>query len=239
MPGRYPVLTENEHLARYLFAEQMVKGKRVADIACGTGYGSEMLAKAGARSVHGIDLSEEAVQFSLEHHNVPNAAFSVGNAQKLTAIPDGEYDVVVSFETIEHLPNVESYLDEMSRILRPGGTFLVSTPDRRLSSVMHPFLGHPANPHHVREYIERELLDLLSTRFEINACYGQSFIPPLLVFWPVQVTIRTFCRILGASKARDFKDNLYSNWGNVDVKPKEMRSGIPKFWVICCVRPEK
>ena len=236
--GKSKARIESEHLARYRFAAQLVTGKRVADIACGTGYGAQLLAKAGARSVHGIDLSEEAVRYCVENNNTSNVTYSVANAQSLAAIADGEFDVVVSFETIEHLPNVEAYLDEMARILRPDGTFLVSTPDRRIASVMHFFLGHPGNKYHVREYTERELLRLLSTRFQIKACYGQAFVPQWLVFWPVQFLVKTFCRILGTASARDFKDNLYGNWGNVEVTPRTSTSTIPQFWVIRCVRPD-
>jgi 2-polyprenyl-3-methyl-5-hydroxy-6-metoxy-1,4-benzoquinol methylase len=234
--GKSKSLIENEHLARYRFAAQLVEGKRVADIACGTGYGTEMLALSGARSVHGMDISEDAVAFCKKHHSAPNATYSVANAQKLAAILDNEFDIVVSFETIEHLHGVEAYLDEMTRILRPGGTFLVSTPDRRISSVLYCYFGRPANKHHVREYTERELLNLLSTRFHIVACYGQAFVPWWLVFWPVQVFIKAVCRILGTTKARDFKDYLYSNRGNVEVTLKKSAFRIPKYWVISCVR---
>jgi SAM-dependent methyltransferase len=234
--GQSKSLIENEHLARYRFASQLVKGKQVADIACGTGYGTQMLAMSGARSVHGMDLSEEAIAFCLEHNNAPNAIYSVAYAQKLAAIQDNAFDTVISFETIEHLPDVEAYLDEMTRILRPGGTFLVSTLDRRIESVFYCLFGHPASKYHVREYNERELLNLLLKRFHIVACYGQAFVPWWLVFWPVQVFIKAFCRILGTTKARNFKDNLYSNGGNVEVALKKSVFRIPKYWVISCVR---
>ncbi len=157
--GEFPVLTQDEHLARYRFATQFVEGKLVADIACGTGYGTQMLSKAGALRVSGMDSSEQTVALCRERYDKsPGVTYSVADAQGLTAILDGEYEVVVSFETIEHLPDAEAYLNEMARILKPGGTLLVSTPDRRLSSVMHVFLGHPSNPYHVREYTEPELL---------------------------------------------------------------------------------
>jgi len=240
IPGQYPALIENEHMTRYRFATQFVAGKQVADIACGTGYGTQLLAKAGAQSVRGVDLSEEAVKFSRENYSAPNVTFTAASAEKLTPIQDREFDLVVSFETIEHLPNVEAYLDEMVRILRPGGRFLVSTPDRRIASNLHCFRGRPSNSHHVREYTERELLDLLATRFEIEACYGQGFTARWLVFWPVQFFIKSFCRLLGTAGLRNFKDNLYAGGGNVEVTPKHLGRGkIPKFWVISCVRAAK
>ena len=237
--GQMTDRTENEHLARYHFAMELVAGKKVADIACGSGYGTQMLARAGARSVHGMDISEEAVEFARTHHNTSNVTYSVANAQELTAISDDEFDVIVSFETIEHLQDVEAYLDQMKRILRPGGVFVVSTPDRRLASFWYWYFGHPRNPYHAREYTERELLDLLSTRFQIKACYGQAFVPQWLVFWPVQYVIRVFRGIFNTARVRDFRDNLYSNRGNYEVVPKESRTQVPNYWVISCVRPDK
>jgi 2-polyprenyl-3-methyl-5-hydroxy-6-metoxy-1,4-benzoquinol methylase len=237
--GKSKALLENEHLARYRYAMQLIGGKRVADIACGTGYGTQMLAKAGAQSVHGMDLSEEAVDFCRENYNTPNVTYSVANAQKLAAIGNSEFDLVVSFETIEHLPGVEAYLDEMVRILRPGGRFLVSTPDRRIASVMYRFFGRPANKHHVREYTEGELLNLLSTRFQIEATYGQAFVAWWLVIWPIQFCIKSLCRIINTKRARSFKDNLYSSGGNVEVIKKASTFKIPKYWVVSCIRPDQ
>jgi ubiquinone biosynthesis O-methyltransferase len=237
--GQMTDRTENEHLARYHFAMELVAGKKVADIACGSGYGTQMLARAGARSVHGMDISEEAVEFARTHHNTSNVTYSVANAQELTAISDGEFDVIVSFETIEHLQDVEAYLDQMKRILRPGGVFVVSTPDRRLASFWYWYFGHPRNPYHAREYTERELLDLLSTRFQIKACYGQAFVPQWLVFWPVQYVIRVFRGIFNTARVRDFRDNLYSDRRNYKVVPKKSGTHVPNYWVISCVRRDK
>jgi len=236
--GRMTAKTESEHLARYEFAMGLVSGKRVADIACGSGYGAQMLAGAEAQSVHAMDISEEAVEFARTHYTAPGLMFDVANAEALTMISNDEFDVVVSFETIEHVKDVDAYLDEMKRILRPGGVFVVSTPDRRLASFWYWYFRHPTNPYHAREYTERELLDLLSTRFQIQACYGQAFVPQWLVFWPVQYVIRVFRGIFNTARVRAFRDNLYSNGGNYKVMPKEPGSGVPNYWVICCVRPE-
>jgi 2-polyprenyl-3-methyl-5-hydroxy-6-metoxy-1,4-benzoquinol methylase len=77
-----------------------------------------MLARAGARSVHGMDLSPEAVEYCKSHDNVPNLLFSTADAQNFSGIPDASFDLVVSFETIEHLPSVEVHLGEIWRVLR-------------------------------------------------------------------------------------------------------------------------
>jgi SAM-dependent methyltransferase len=236
--GKLDTLLEQTHLARYRFAEQFVKGKRVADIACGTGYGSYALAQAGAQSVHGMDISETAVTNCRKSYEAPNLSFSVGNAQNLSSIPDGAFDLLVSFETIEHLPDVDAYLREIARILCPGGTFLVSTPDRRISSVLYSFTGRPGNPFHVREYIEGEFLDLLSARFKIEACYGQAFVEKWLVFWPVQFAVKAICHLLRTGRALDFLESLYLDGGNVEVRLKENAAKVPKYWVISCTRSD-
>lgn len=237
--GQAQVLTEEEHLSRYRFAAGLVTGLRVADIACGTGYGTRMLSEAGASGVLGMDLSKDAVSASKALYCDPKVSYAVADAQKLREISDNEFDVVVSFETIEHLPDVEAYLAEMARIIRPGGIFVVSTPDRRLASVMHCFRGRPTNPHHIREYTEPELLEVISTRFAIETIYGQAFVSRWLVLWPVQVIIRSACRILGFAKALAFKDALYSDWGNVEVVRKGSTHRIAKFWVIVCTPRSK
>jgi ubiquinone/menaquinone biosynthesis C-methylase UbiE len=237
--GELGPILEKEHLARYVFAETLIAGKMVADIACGTGYGTTMLARRGALSVHGMDLSKEAVAYCTDHNSAPNVTYSVANAEAVTAVPSNSFDIIISFETIEHLQNVEAYLREMARLLRPDGTFLVSTPDRRIASVMHCFQGHPTNRYHTREYTDHDLLPLLAKRFDIEICYGQAFLPRWLVFWPIQFAIKSLCRALGTVAARRFKDSLYSNGAHVEVIPKGSTSRIPRFWVISCTNPRK
>ena len=236
-PGEFPELIENEHMERYRFAAGLARGKKVADVACGTGYGSQLLATSGgAASVCGVDISESAVRFAQEHFAAPNLKFIVASAEKLSPLPDQEFDLVVSFETIEHLPNVQTYLGEIKRILRPGGQFLVSTPDRRIGSVMYLFTRRPANQFHVHEYTRTELLDLLGREFKVEECLGQGFVARWLVWWPVQFAIKTACRLLNTSRARTFKDQLYSDHGNVKVISGAGRSAIAKFWVVLGTR---
>ncbi len=235
--GKFSQLIENEHLARYRFAAQLVSGKNVADIACGTGYGAQLLAEAGAKSVHGIDISDEAIQFARENFSSPKVRFTTASAENLKPIPDCEFDVVVSFETIEHLPNVEAYLSEIARILKPGGQYLVSTPDRRIGSVLYPFTRRPANHFHVREFTRKEMIRMLGRKFRVEACFGQSFISRALVCWPVQILIKSACRLAKTPVATNFKDTLYSNGGNVEVLPCQGQGlRVAKYWLFQCVR---
>jgi len=91
-----------QHLQRYHWAAEFIAGKRVLDVACGTGYGTALLAKAGAAQVDGFDCSAEAVDFAKSTWALPNATFAVATTDRLP-VPDASYDVYVSFETIEHV----------------------------------------------------------------------------------------------------------------------------------------
>src|SRR5271170_5650885 len=92
-----------EHWHRYAFAKRFVSDKRVADIACGEGYGSALLAGI-ATSVVGIDLAPDAIAHARSHYAaLPNLRFQQGSVEALP-LADASVDVVVSFETVEHLP---------------------------------------------------------------------------------------------------------------------------------------
>ncbi len=114
------------HVRRDRTAEQFVAQKRVLDIACGTGYGSRMLKDAGAVSVTGVDLSSEAVAYATATYQCDGVSYHEGNAEEYTSTR--QFDVVTSFETLEHLPNPEVFLGRMRDCLAPGGTLLISVP---------------------------------------------------------------------------------------------------------------
>lgn len=118
----------NEHLARYAFAARLARQKRVLDVACGSGYGAAELA-AVARNVTAVDVSPEAIQYAAEHYPQENLDFRVASAHSLP-FPDLTFDLVVSFELIEHLENYRELLSEVRRVLAPNGQFIVSTPNR-------------------------------------------------------------------------------------------------------------
>src|SRR4051812_20572841 len=93
-----------DHLARYRFALQWAPGNRVLDVCCGVGYGSFLLAAGGARSVLGIDVSEEALRSARMQPAVANLSFERHDA--CTSYPSaGEWDLVTCFEGIEHVPS--------------------------------------------------------------------------------------------------------------------------------------
>jgi len=135
-----------EHVARYRFALEHVRG-RILDVACGTGYGTAMLGAVG------VDLSLEALRYAGRHP----ARYVAADALRLPFGRAG-FDAVVSFETLEHVADPERFVAECSRVLKPGGRFLVSTPNRELWSPRSP---KPLQRHHVKEFTQREFLEVL------------------------------------------------------------------------------
>ena len=156
-----------EHMHRYLAARRLVHGKRVLDIACGEGYGSDLLAGAAA-AVVGVDIDELSIAHARSTYVRPNLRFLRGDA---IAIPIGDatIDVVVSFETIEHLTDHRQMMLEIKRVLGPGGVLVLSSPDRREYSDVPRF----SNPYHLRELYLSELRALLEAHFSDHALYGQ------------------------------------------------------------------
>ena len=150
---------EIEHFHRYFLARDLCRGKDVLDIASGEGYGSALLAQV-ARSVVGVEIVPAIAAHAARSYPRRNLRFVAGDAR---AIPlrDGAVDVVVSFETIEHLYEHDRFVAEIKRVLRPGGVAIVSTPERDVCSPANA----PANPYHLRELTKAEFLCLLSSTF--------------------------------------------------------------------------
>jgi O-antigen biosynthesis protein len=158
---------EIEHLHRYFMARQFCRGKDVLDIASGEGYGAAIMAQA-ARSVVGVDIDPTSMEFAAANFVKPNLSFKVGSA---IAIPcaDDSIDVVVSFETLEHIYEHEAFMTEIKRVLRPGGLLIISTPDSDYYS--HP--SQPLNEYHVRELTRRQFTDLLASAFNAHMLLAQ------------------------------------------------------------------
>jgi SAM-dependent methyltransferase len=161
-----------QHVSRYLFARSWVIGRDIVDIACGSGYGSALLARDGRCRVTGIDLSADAIETATAAWSRPNLAFTIGDALDLH-MPPGSADTVVSFETIEHVVDPVRFLDQVALLLRPGGRLVLSTPDRHYYSPGAQ-QGESHNPFHLSEMTRSELLDLLGSRFRVISVFGQT-----------------------------------------------------------------
>jgi 2-polyprenyl-3-methyl-5-hydroxy-6-metoxy-1,4-benzoquinol methylase len=146
------------HLARYMWAGELASGRHVLDVACGSGYGALLLRHAGAVQVLGIDRNLDAIERAQVRFGDERVEFRCADGVEL-ALLDRQFELVVSFETIEHLDAPDRFLAEIGRVLSPGGTAVISTPNRLYSEP--PRDGRPANPYHVREWDAVELTTLL------------------------------------------------------------------------------
>ncbi|QKK01724.1 MAG: class I SAM-dependent methyltransferase [Pseudomonadota bacterium] len=156
-----------EHWHRYAWAAGLVRGRRVLDAACGEGYGSQLLART-ARSVTGIDIDQATVEHARSRYGSERLGFDCGDCTRLP-YDDDAFEVVVSFETLEHLEAQDDLLSEFRRVLRPDGFVLLSSPDRSIYSDERGY----DNPFHVRELYRDELEALLARHFSAYRLWGQ------------------------------------------------------------------
>ncbi len=170
VPGKVDPELQLEHSTRYQLASRWVRGKKVLDFGCGTGYGAAILKRAGASRVIGSDNSPAAVLYAKSHFGVPGVHFCVSDCER-AAFADGSFDIVVSFELIEHLDSYPSYLKEVRRLLPETGLFVVSTPNK--STYNDPRHSTP-NPFHTHEFALDDFRNALSSFFGTVTILGQS-----------------------------------------------------------------
>jgi ubiquinone/menaquinone biosynthesis C-methylase UbiE len=168
-----PPWVKVEHQARYEFASRFVKDKVVIDCACGTGAGTSLYLGAGAAQVLAFDVSESAVAETAARCNSPRVKAQFADALHLP-LPDDYADVYISLETIEHIEQDEEFLQEVKRVLKPGGLFICSTPNRTLTNPGSAISDQPFNSFHVREYARQEFAGLLGRYFPAISLYGQN-----------------------------------------------------------------
>ncbi|HEY2590816.1 MAG TPA: class I SAM-dependent methyltransferase, partial [Steroidobacteraceae bacterium] len=158
-------LMESEHRGRYLWAADLARGLDVIDAGCGTGYGSEIIAAAGARRVVGVDISHEAIDYARSSSSHAAIEFHVGGLHELP-FEDASFDLAVCFEVIEHVEEQARAISELRRVLKPAGVLAISSPNRDV----YP----PGNPHHVHEFVPQELEQALTEQFANVRLYRQS-----------------------------------------------------------------
>lgn len=152
-----------EHIVRYEAAVPLVAGKVVLDIASGSGYGSSFLGTS-AKKVYGVDVDQDAVAYAQKNYAADNVTFLKGDG---TSIPleDNAVDIVVSFETIEHIEHYEVFMKEVKRVLKDDGMFILSTPN----DTEFPETNH----FHIHEFERKELENLVKKYFKQTKSYYQ------------------------------------------------------------------
>lgn len=156
-----------EHWHRYFLASKYVKDKVVLDIACGAGYGSDLLSNL-AEKVIGIDLSEESIEFAKKHYTNENIQFKQGSISNIP-LTDKSVDVIVSYETIEHVDEDLQHIamKEYGRVLKDDGILIISTPSKNAKNY------NAENPYHLKEYYTDEFVDFLQKYFKKISYAGQ------------------------------------------------------------------
>ncbi len=150
-----------QDIVRYKFVLPYVKNKKVLDIACGTGYGSEIIYKeGGAVEVWGIDIDNDTIKNNkIKYSSLKQIKFLVGSCLNIPA-EDNFFDVSISIETLEHINQPEIFLAELKRVTKPEGFIIISTP---LNNTQERF--SPSNPFHIREYNLEEIEEMIKKYF--------------------------------------------------------------------------
>ena len=158
-----------EHLHRYALAREFCENKEVLDIACGEGYGSNLLSLI-ARKVIGVDISEVTISHASEKYRKKNLTFKVGNTSRIPC-ENNSFDVVVSFETIEHHDEHKEMFDEITRVLKKDGILIISSPEKSIYSSRDP-----NNLFHVKELELKDLLEYINKYFKHIVILNQRFV---------------------------------------------------------------
>jgi SAM-dependent methyltransferase len=191
-----------EHWHRYVFAREFARGKRVLDAACGEGYGSALLAGT-ATSVVGVDIAEAAIAHACARYaDRANLRFERADCTILTAA-DASFDLVVSFETLEHVAAQEALIAGFARVLTRDGVLIVSSPDKRQYSDISGF----RNEFHVRELYRDELLALLKPHFPCIRLYGQKLLFQSAI-WSMDDTLRNAVAVTSGGDVREPRAGL-------------------------------
>ncbi|MDD5560557.1 MAG: class I SAM-dependent methyltransferase [Candidatus Omnitrophica bacterium] len=149
------------HFCAYKFAKDFVSGKEVLDIGCGEGYGAAFLADS-AKEVLGIDYDKAVIDYAVNKYHKENLKFAVMDVGNLDSLKL-KFQVICSFQNIEHIRNTHKLLADVSKLLKAGGVFICSTCNIKDAS---PGSVTPFNKFHVKEYLAGEFKELLEGHFK-------------------------------------------------------------------------
>lgn len=170
MDEEYSSLEASIHMARYNLTKQYCKGKTVLDVASGEGYGSYIISQSGAKKVVGVDISDETIKKAKKFFKNDNLEFQQADATDLSCFDDNYFDMVVSFETFEHVSDTIKFLKEIKRVSTKDAIIIISCPN--------DYYYYPTkeehNPFHVRKFTFEEFKNIVEKQLGHNAqyCFG-------------------------------------------------------------------
>ncbi len=164
-----------EHLHRYALARDYASGRRVIDLACGEGYGADLLAEVAA-FVLGVDIDPSTIRHAADAYQRTNLRFLAGSITSLPLVAPVAFELAVCFEALEHVEQQDALLAEAKRVLKPDGLLIVSTPNKDVYEDDNPF--------HRRELSLAEFRALLARHF-VHACFLGQTVSPLSSIAPV------------------------------------------------------
>jgi len=188
------------HLARYHFAMPNVTGKNVCDIACGVGYGSFYLSQY-AGNVVGIDVSEEAIEWAKRYFQNHKTKFYCADGSLLWPV-ENKFDVVTSYETLEHVQNPDMFLSQLHAHLSENGILLMSIPNGPRDK------KRTDNPHHLHHFSAEDFQNLINKYFANAQFYSQSYSKNLKHY-----TAKCLHKLRLAKKQIYFLNNYYLSKG--------------------------
>jgi SAM-dependent methyltransferase len=197
-----------DHLARYLLAGSFAKGKRVLDAGTGPGYGAFILKQSGASHVQGVDFHEETLVAARKSFGCNEIEFLADDCHELKNVT-GPFDLICSFENIEHLKSPLLFLQAAARVLSPQGILLCSTPDRAGTPAF--VNGRPANEFHFHEWYENEFKAMLVQSFDEIEMRSQ---------------VRSNALVLRTQAVAALQDHLEYLWGNPMRRGARWLSGM-------------
>ncbi|MFH1068601.1 MAG: class I SAM-dependent methyltransferase [Candidatus Glassbacteria bacterium] len=173
VPDRFKVAKKQYLLyLRHLFVYEFAIGRmpaeaRVLEVGCGEGYGTSLIGRK-VREVTGLDIDPAAVDHAGRRYGSDRCRFVRYDGVRIP-FADGAFDVAVSFQVIEHVPDDRAFVAEAHRVLAPGGIYMITTPNRTLR--LEPG-QKPWNRYHRREYYPRELTEILAGKFAESQVWG-------------------------------------------------------------------
>lgn len=228
MPGFSDPTTEDSHIKRYRFALRYAAQKKVLDMASGCGKGSHVLATEGkASAVDGVDLDADAIRYASHRFAAANLNFQQGDATAFRK--ENTYDLIVSFETVEHLPHIESYLKNINASLKSDGLFLISTP---LSAM--ELDTHPKNPYHVQEWGFKRFQQEVAKHLTIKEVHVQLY--PLLQTGFMQRVANKFKLLLGRTITQPAKISTIMPFNAGDQLLEEFGKRQKGYQILLCTK---